>query len=87
MKNQAKKTARTRNAGTRIAAALFVLLFALGGGAMLTGCEEKGPAEKAGEKLDNAVEEIGDGIDEAAEDAGDAVEEAADEVEEATDGN
>lgn len=60
--------------GSRISAALFALLFALGGGAVLTGCEEKGPAEKAGEEIDEAVE-----------DAGDAIEDAADEVEEETD--
>jgi hypothetical protein len=37
----------------------------------LVGCEsDKGPAEKAGAKIDNAVEEAGDKI----EDAGDKVE-------------
>lgn len=61
--------------GTRISAALFALLFALGGGAVLTGCEEKGPAEKAGEEIDEAVE-----------DAGDAIEDAGDNVEDDTDG-
>ena len=54
---------------------LLIVLFAcfglaLGGG--LVGCEKKGPAEQAGEKLDDAVDDAGD----AAEDAADAVEDA-----------
>lgn len=69
-----------------VASALFALLLALGAGVALTGCEDQGPAEKAGERIDQAVEETGDEIDEAAEEAGDAVEEAADEIEEETDG-
>lgn len=64
-----------KNRGPRITSALFALLFALGGGATLTGCEDQGPAEEAGEEIDEAVE-----------DAGDAVEDAADEAEEETDG-
>lgn len=39
----------------------------------LSGCE-KGPMEKAGEKVDDAVEEAGDAI----EDAGDKIEDALD---------
>ncbi len=42
----------------------------------ITGCEEEGPAEQAGEKVDNAMEDTGDAIEE----AGDNVEEAADEA-------
>ena len=38
------------------------------------GCEQEGPAEKAGEEIDETMEE-----------AGDELEEAADEAEEATD--
>lgn len=41
-------------------------------GFVAIGCEKKGPAEKAGEKIDQAVEDAGDQIEE----AGDAVEEA-----------
>lgn len=63
------------NRGPRMTGALFALLFALGGGAVLTGCEEQGPAEEAGEEIDEAAEEAGDAIDEAAE-----------EIEEETDG-
>lgn len=39
----------------------------------LTGCEKKGPAEKAGEKIDNAVSDAGKQI----QSAGDRVERAA----------
>jgi TATA-box binding protein (TBP) (component of TFIID and TFIIIB) len=35
-----------------------VLLFAVGL-VLLAGCEQKGPAEKAGQKIDKAVEDIG----------------------------
>jgi hypothetical protein len=41
---------------------------------VLYGCPEEGPAERAGEKIDEAVD-----------DAGDAIEEAGDELEDATD--
>ena len=44
----------------------------------MIGCEEKGPAEKAGEKIDKAVEEAADAI----EDAGDSMEEAGEKIEE-----
>ena len=50
------------------------MLSLVAGMATLTGCEEKGPMEKAGESIDEAVD-----------DAGDAVEDAADDVEDATD--
>ena len=40
---------------------------------LLAGCEQEGPMEKLGEKVDNAVEK-----------AGDAVEEAGDKVKDAT---
>lgn len=51
----------------------------------LSGCEEKGPMEKAGEKVDDAAEKTGDAIEDAAEKTGDAIEDAGDEIEEATD--
>ena len=39
----------------------------------LSGCEQKGPAEKAGEKMDNATEQAGEQM----EKAGEAVQDAA----------
>lgn len=38
---------------TRISVLIAIFAFSL----MLAGCQEKGPAEKAGEKIDEAVEE------------------------------
>ena len=39
----------------------------------LPGCEQQGPAERAGESIDNAVEETGEKIEE----AGDAIKDSA----------
>jgi len=52
----------------KLFAILAVGLFAIA----LSACDEQGPAEQAGEAVDNAAEEAG----EAVEDAGDAAEEA-----------
>lgn len=38
------------------------------------GCKEKGPAEKAGEAIDEAVDDAGDALEDAADDAKDAAE-------------
>jgi len=43
---------------------------------LLPGCEKKGSAEKAGEKIDNVMENIGEELDEAAENAGERLDEA-----------
>lgn len=51
----------------------------------LSACQEKGPAEKAGENIDNAVEEMGDKIEDATDGAGDAIEDAGDKIEDKTD--
>jgi predicted small lipoprotein YifL len=51
----------------------------------LSACEQKGPAEKAGEKIDNAAETLGDKIEDATDSASDKVEEAGDKIEDATD--
>lgn len=52
----------------KLFAVLALGLFAI----TLSACEEQGPAEEAGEAIDNTAEEAG----EAMEDAGDAAEEA-----------
>lgn len=39
----------------------------------VTGCEDEGPAEKAGKQIDESAEEVGDKLEE----AGDDIEEAA----------
>ncbi len=54
-------------------------------GTALIGCESNdGPAEKAGQKIDNAVESTGEKIDNAVENTGEAIEEAGDKLREKT---
>ena len=51
----------------------------------LAGCEKEGPAEQAGEQIDEAVETMQDKADDAGDKAMDELEEAGDKIEEATD--
>ncbi|HSH29851.1 MAG TPA: hypothetical protein VK971_08085 [Thiohalobacter sp.] len=63
---------------------LSVLMIALG--LTLAGCgESQGPAEEAGEKIDESMETAKDKLEETGEEMGDAMEEAGDKMEEATD--
>jgi hypothetical protein len=58
--------------------ALVVLALAL------MGCpEKKGPLEKAGEKMDDAMDDVGDSLENAIETVGDKVENATDEARDA----
>jgi len=45
---------------------------------MLAGCEQQGPAEQAGEKIDRGMENSKDAVSDAVEDAGDKIEDATD---------
>jgi hyperosmotically inducible protein len=66
-----------------LALIVFTALFA-------TGCEKKGPAEEAGEKIDHAYSEAMDKAEEAGEkieEAGEKIEEALEEAEEAVKGD
>jgi len=58
------------------AIALIIGFFGVG----LTACENEGPAEEAGEEVDEAFEETGDAIDETADEAEDAADEVEDEL-------
>lgn len=60
--------------------ALISILAFLGIGAI--GCEQKGPAEKAGEKVDEAVEKADEKMDEAGEKAGELIEKSGEKIEE-----
>lgn len=53
---------------------IFPVLTLAALGAVFAGCEQEGPAERAGEKIDEAVEQ-----------AGDTIEQAADKIEQKTD--
>lgn len=50
----------------------------------LAACDNKGPAEKAGEKVDNATSKTGDAMDNAADKASDAADKAGDKVKDST---
>ncbi|GJL81277.1 MAG: hypothetical protein DHS20C01_09110 [marine bacterium B5-7] len=56
-------------------------LFALG----LAACEQEGPAENAGEKIDEATENVKDAVEDAVNKVGDTVEDVGDKIEEQTD--
>jgi hypothetical protein len=49
-----------------------------------TACKKEGPAERAGEKIDEAVEKAGEKTKDAVEKAGDKIEEAGEKVKEST---
>lgn len=51
---------------------------------LLAACENEGPAERAGKKIDQAASDVKDAADDAAETVGEKVEEAGDEVRDAT---
>jgi hypothetical protein len=54
---------------TAIAIAVLVGFVVAG----LAGCEKKGPAERAGESIDNAAKKVGDKMEEAGDRVKDAV--------------
>ncbi|WP_017940500.1 MULTISPECIES: hypothetical protein [unclassified Thioalkalivibrio] len=54
---------------SRLTILVLALMMALGS-ATLAGCDNQGPAEEAGENIDDAMDEAGDAM----EDAGDEVE-------------
>jgi hypothetical protein len=51
----------------------------------LSGCEQEGPAERAGENIDEAVEEVQQEAEHAGDQAMEKLEEATDELEEKAD--
>ena len=52
---------------------------------MLGGCEKEGPAEQAGENIDEAVEEMQEQAEDAGDTAMETMEQAGDKIESATD--
>jgi predicted small lipoprotein YifL len=60
---------------------MMALGFAL---SMLAGCEQKGPAEKAGEKVDKAVDQAGKTMEKAGEKVEETAKEAEKKIKEAT---
>tara|TARA_Y100001933_G_C18815567_1_gene486942 strand:+ start:90 stop:317 length:228 start_codon:yes stop_codon:yes gene_type:complete len=60
-----------------------LILCSLGLAMVLQSCEEQGPAEKAGEKVDSAIEQTQEKLEEAGEKMEEAVEEGGEKIEEA----
>lgn len=54
------------------------ILFITFGALALSACEKQGPAEEAGESIDNAVEDAGASIEDATDEVGGSIEEAGD---------
>lgn len=52
---------------------------------LVTGCENEGPAEQAGEEIDEAVESANDRLEDASDQMKDQLEGAGDKIEEKTD--
>ncbi|HET8808516.1 MAG TPA: hypothetical protein VFM76_09060 [Methylophaga sp.] len=63
----------TDNVFFRMLSRALLLAFVIGSLGMVSACDEQGPAEEAGEQLDESIEE-----------SADALEEAGDEIEEST---
>lgn len=57
----------------RVRSLALAMFLVLSGGAFLTACDNQGPAEEAGENIDDAVEDTGDAMEDAGDDAEDAV--------------
>ena len=51
---------------SRLTVLMLALMMALGS-VTLAGCENQGPAEEAGENIDEAVEETGDEVEDASD--------------------
>ncbi|MDT8310456.1 MAG: hypothetical protein RQ732_03320 [Methylophaga sp.] len=64
----------TDNAFFRMLSRALLLAFVIGSLGMVSACEDQGPAEKAGEQIDESIEE-----------SADELEEAGDELDESTD--
>ncbi len=48
---------------SRLLSAALVLSLAGGGAVLTSGCREKGPAERAGEKIDRKLDKVEDALD------------------------
>jgi hypothetical protein len=81
--------------GEKMKAKLIMMIFLLACSTWLIGCEKEGPAERAGENIDEATEQAGERLEESGEEArenanralersGDAAEEAGDTIQEKT---
>lgn len=65
----------------KLLSAVWIALMVIG----LAACDKKGPAERQGERIDNAAERAGDKIDNATDKAAEKMERAGDKIEDKTD--
>ena len=61
---------------------LFAMMFAASMSFAMVGCEEEGPAERAGEDIDRQTENTREEMNDKAREAGEEIEEAGDEMNE-----
>ncbi len=54
----------TDNVFFRMLSRALLLAFVIGSLGMVSACEEQGPAEEAGEQIDESIEEAGDEVEE-----------------------
>lgn len=59
----------TDNAFFRMLSRALLLTFVIGSLGMVSACEQQGPAEEAGEQIDETIEESGDKLEEAGDEA------------------
>lgn len=76
---------KTLRSGTAPLSLVSSLLLALGAGTALAvggaaGCEEQGPAERAGERIDEATEDAAENVDETIDDAQENLDDARDDL-------
>lgn len=57
------KDLKNSSKAAKISQLLIAMFLVTGASAGITGCEEKGPAEKMGESIDEGVEEFADEVD------------------------
>lgn len=65
----------------KLLSAIWIALMVIG----VAACDKKGPAERAGERIDNATERAGDKIEDAGDKAAEKMDHAADKIEDKTD--
>lgn len=54
----------TDNAFFKMFSRALLLAFVIGSLGMVSACEDQGPAEEAGEQIDETIEEMGDEVEE-----------------------
>jgi uncharacterized protein YjbJ (UPF0337 family) len=62
--------------------AVLAVMLTMAGAWAMAGCEDEGPAERAGERIDDAIEDARDAVEDARDDVRDAVEDARESLEE-----